>query len=221
MIATPCYDGKIDVSYANSLAHTIEFAAKEEVKVLPLWLCFDALIQRARNDLIDEAIKLDVDDMVWIDSDIEWNPDDFFKLLDHPVDVVGGTYRKKGDDEVYVVRELYRRPKDIQTGLLEVDGLGTGFCRMSKKAYTHLWDCSRPYLDPKDNRERHMVFDVVIEEVNGIQSLISEDIHAFDKLRRGGFKVYLDETITCNHTGSKKYVGDFKKWYNNTLRRQL
>ena len=217
MIGTPCYSGQIDVWYANSLCNTIKMSYEKDVEIIPMWVSFDALIQRARNDTIQVALETGVDELIFIDSDIEWQPNWLFKLLDYDADVVGGTYPKKGDKEEYVVRQLHRKPADSR-GLIEVDGLGTGFVKISKKAMQYLWDTSVKYIDPKDNKERRMIFDVVIQDEN----LISEDIHAFNKLTTGGFKVYLDPTMTCNHIGGKKYKGDFEKWYSKKMpRRQL
>lgn len=212
IIGTPCYDGRLDVWYTHSLMNTIKESYNHDVEITPMWVSFDALLQRARNDTIHIALEQDYDDLVWIDSDIEWNPSDFFKLLNYPVDIVGGTYPKKSSIEEYVVRQLSRRPVDKDTGLLEVDGLGTGFVKMSKKAMQYLWDCSTPYIDPKDNKERRMIFDVVINN----HGLVSEDIHAFNKLVDGGFKIWLDPTITCNHSGPKKFTGNFLQWYINS-----
>ena len=216
MIGTPCYDGKIDVWYANALMNTIKMGIARDVEITPMWVSFDALLQRARNDTIHVALEANVDDLVWIDSDIEWQPEQFFKLLDYPVDVVGGTYRKKGDREEYVLRQLVKKPNDPITGLTEVDGLGTGFVKFSRVAMKYLWDVSRPYIDPKDDKERRMIFDVVIENVAGVDQMISEDIHAFNKLKAGGFQIWLDSKITCNHIGPYKFTGNFEKWYNTT-----
>jgi hypothetical protein len=130
--------------------------------------------------------------------------------------VVGGTYRKKGDREEYVLRQLQKNPKDSETGLIEVDGLGTGFVKFSKAAMQHLWDVSKPYMDPKDDKERRMIFDVVIQNIGGVDQMVSEDIHAFNKLKTGGFKIWLDQKITCNHIGPYKFTGDFEKWYNKS-----
>lgn len=221
MIGSPCYDGRIDVWYCNALMNTIKMGIERGIEITPMWVSFDALLQRARNDTIHIALESEQDDLVWIDSDIEWKPEDFFKLLDYPVDVVGGTYRKKGDKEEYVLRQLAITPPDSQTGLLLVDGLGTGFVRFSKLAMQHLWDVSKPYMDPKDDKERRMIFDVVIETVGGIDQMVSEDIHAFNKLKNGGFKIWLDPNITCNHIGPYKFTGDFNKWYNRDIRQNL
>lgn len=215
MIGTPCYDGRIDVWYANSLMNTIKESYKHDVEITPMWVSFDALLQRARNDTIQLALEVDVDALIWIDSDIEWQPDWFFKLLDYDHDVVGGTYPKKGDKEEYVLRQVSKRQVDPSTGLLEVDGLGTGFVKMSKKAMQYLWDVSKPYIDPKDMKERRMIFDVVINEDH---SMVSEDIHAFNKLKDGGFNIYLDTNMCCNHIGPYKFKGNFKNWFNKTQR---
>jgi glycosyltransferase involved in cell wall biosynthesis len=216
MIGTPCYDGRLDVWYTNSIINTVKLSAGRDISITPIWISFDALIQRARNDTIQLALEQGYDDLIWIDSDIEWEPEWIFKLLDYPVDVVGGTYPKKGDREEYVLRQTNRKPPDPETGLLEVDGLGTGFARMSKKAMQYLWDTSLPYMDPKDNKERRMICDVQIID----DSMYSEDIIMFLKLQRGGFKVWLDQEMTCNHTGPKKFVGNFKKWYQgNSVRK--
>ena len=208
MIGTPSHDGKLDVWYTNALCNTIKMSYEKDIEIIPMWISFDALLQRARNDTIDVALQMGVDELIWIDSDIEWQPEWFFKLLNYDVDVVGGTYRKKGDKEEYVIRQLSIRPP-ADNGLIEVDGLGTGFVRMSRKAMQYLWDTSKSYIDPKDNKERRMIFDVVIEN----ESLVSEDIHAFNKLASGGFKIWLDPSMTCNHIGPYKFKGDFLPWY--------
>ena len=209
MIGTPSYDGRVAVSYTNSLFHTCKMAVDKNINIMPIWVSYDALIQRARNDTLQLAYESGVDDLIWIDSDIEWEPKQFFRLLEHDVDVVGGTYPKKSDNPTFVVRQLTHRAINPVSGLMEVDGLGTGFARLSRNAIKYLWDNSQPYVDPKDMKQRRMICDVIITN-NG---LMSEDIYMFDKLQQGGFKVYLDTTITCNHTGTKKFTGDFMSWY--------
>lgn len=210
LVATPCYDGKIDVWYASSLVECVKLAQTKDIEIIPIWLSFDALVQRARNDLVKLAVNGNMDDIIWIDNDIEWNPDWFFRLLDYPVDVVGGTYRKKTDEqELYVIKIkdeiLYKEP---ETGLIEVAGLGTGFVRMSKNAFMYLWENSTPYREKDTGKEGRMIFNVTIE--NG--EIISEDTSVFKSLTKGGFKIYLDPDMTCTHLGYKKYPGNFLEY---------
>lgn len=210
MIGTPCFDGRIDVWYVNSLVETIKESKKYDIDIRPIWVSFDSLVQRARNDTIKIALDNKFDDLVWIDSDIEWKPKDFFNLLSYSEDVVGGTYRKKGDIEEYVLKQMEGKPLN-KNGLMEVNALGTGFVKMSRKACQYLWDTSEFYIDTKDNSERRMIFDVRLVD----KLLMSEDVWAFENLRRGGFKIWLDTNITCNHSGPYKFQGNFLDWYKN------
>jgi glycosyltransferase involved in cell wall biosynthesis len=211
LIGTPCYDGRIEVWYANSLIQTIRLGLELGVEIMPIWLSYDALIQRARNDLMGIMMESEFDDIVFIDSDIDWNPTDFFKLLNHPVDVVGGPYRKKGDFEQYVAKILDpQRQPDPTTGLIHTEGLGTGFLRFSKAACQYLWDTSVPYEEKDQGKVRRWIFDVEIR--NG--ELYSEDILVCDALNNGGFEVWLDPSITCGHIGIKRFEGNFTDWYN-------
>ncbi len=219
LVGSPSYDGSIDVWYVNSLMNTIKYAFRNniDVDIIPIWVSYDALIQRCRNDTVFLALEQKCDDLIWIDTDIEWEPKWFFDLLDYPVDVVGGTYPKKGDKtEVYVGNFGNMTPGPH--GLYEVTGLGTGFLRFSRKACQWLWDNSEPYTEyPEGNNEeikhRKMIFDVKIKN----NSMISEDIYVCKRLtEEGGFKIYLDPKITCNHVGGKKYKGNFLNWYNST-----
>ena len=56
MIGTPCYDGRIDVWYTNSLINTVKQSYAHDVEITPMWVSFDALNQRARNDTIQLAL---------------------------------------------------------------------------------------------------------------------------------------------------------------------
>ncbi len=214
LIGTPCYDGKIDVWYSHSLINTVKLADQMNVEILPIYLSYDALIQRARNDLIALVREIDCDDIIFIDSDIEWNPEHFYRLLNYPVDVVGGTYPKKGDTEIYVGKVLNpTAPRDPITGLMSVEGLGTGFLRLSRHAVDTIWDASPTYEEKDQGKKRRWIFNVVVDN----NDIISEDIWMCRRLIELGFKIWLDPTITCNHVGMKKYTGNFESWLQRTF----
>jgi hypothetical protein len=201
LIATPAYDGRLDVWYTNSLVNTIRVAQANNIYVHPVFMSYDALIQRARNDLFALAVEGNYDEMIFIDSDMEWNPMWIMELLGRPEDVVGGTARKKTDDaEIYVAKT-----KDLSThenGLIKCDGLGTGFVKLSRKAFTALWDMSPEYRN--ENKVRRMICDVQV--IDG--ELYSEDTMLFRKLSELGFDCWLDPMMTCVHIGTKKFYGN-------------
>ena len=204
LIATPCYDGRLSVWYVNSLMNSIYIAGKSGIVLAPVWMSYDALVQRSRNDLVELFMQGDFSDMIWIDSDVEWNPEWIIKLLISDKDVVGGTYRKKTDEiEDYTVKT---ESLEIEDGLIEVEGLGFGFIKTSRKAIEALYHDSEPY--ESGGKMAHNVFEVVIKD----GTMVGEDILVCQKLRDLGFSVYLDPSMTCNHDGNKLYVGNFMQF---------
>jgi hypothetical protein len=99
-------------------------------------------------------------------------------------------------------------PRDPVTGLLEVEGLGTGFLKISRRAIDAIWDASPMYEEKDQGKRRRWIFDVIVE--NG--DIISEDILLCRKLKALGYTTWLDTGITCNHVGFKKYTGNFDNW---------
>lgn len=215
MIATPCYEGKITVWFDQSKDHTIAICGQQNIAVFPVYIAYDAIVQKARNELFTMAYDSKVDDMVFVDADMEWVPEDFLKLLSHPVDFVGGTARKKSDSaEMYVLHvhdgddALTRNPDH---GLIDVKGVGTGFTRLTRKAIKSLWDASELYT--AEGKVARNICEVQV--VNG--ELLSEDIVLSQKYRNLGGTVWFDPTITCGHTGVKRYFGNFIEWEKRNL----
>ena len=207
LIGTPSYDGRIDVWFANSLIATVKEAEKKGIFVHAIYTSYDSLIQRARNSLVKLALDGKYDDIFFIDSDTEWEPEWFFRLLERPEPIVGGALIKKTDKEGYTVKLLDKQLKFSEDGkLIQADGVGTGFLKVSRFALEKLWLASDPYTS--EGEEHRMVFDIKVE--NG--DLISEDYVLCNKWKNLGYKVWLDPTITCNHIGIKKFKGDLNKF---------
>lgn len=204
LIGTPSYDGRIDVWFANSLLGTVKLAQEKGIFVHAIYTSYDSLVQRARNSLFKLAIDGGYDDLFFIDSDAEWEPEWFFRLLDRPEPFVGGALVKKSSNEGYTVKLLNKELKKSEDGkLIEVDGVGTGFLKINRFALQKLWDMSEEYLS--EGEKHRMVCDIKVE--NG--DLISEDYILCNKWKSLGYRVWLDPTITLNHIGTKKFKGDF------------
>jgi len=205
LIGTPSYDGRLEAFYVNALRLTEAYCKPHGIELTPVFLCYDSLVQRARNDIVRLAVEGGFDDLFFIDSDIEWEPELVLSLLNRPVDCVGTAYRKKTDaQELYTVRS--KVPVLMEDGLCVVEGVGTGFVRLSRKAFTALWDSSEEYEN--EGRKCRWIFDVCV--LDG--KLVSEDNIMCEKLRRLGMKVYVDPTFTPSHIGMKKYQGDFASY---------
>ena len=208
LIGTPSYDGRIDVWFANSLVATVKEAEKKGIHVHAIYTSYDSLVQRARNDLVRLALDGGYDTLFFIDSDVEWEPEWFFRLLERPEPIVGGALVKKFDEEGYTVKILNKTLKYSEDKkLLEVDGVGTGFLKVDKFALEELWLASDPYTH--DGINQRMIFNLLIDDDG---DLISEDYVMCKKWQNLGYKVWLDPTITCNHIGIKKFKGDLNKF---------
>jgi glycosyltransferase involved in cell wall biosynthesis len=207
LIGTPSYDGRIDVWFANSLIQTVKIAEKKGIFVHAIYTSYDSLIQRARNSLVRLALTGGYDDLFFIDSDAEWDPEWFFKLLDRPEPIIGGALVKKSEKEGYTVKLVDKQLKWNQDKtLIEVDGVGTGFMKISRFALEKLWEISDKYMS--EGEEHRMICDIKVE--NG--DLISEDYILGNKWKSLGYKIWLDPTITLNHIGTKKFKGNFNKF---------
>lgn len=207
MIASPSHDGRVDVWHASALSETCKLGLSKNINVIAIYMSYDSLVQRARNDIVKLAIENDFDDLVFIDTDQDWNPVDFFRLLDHDVDVVAAPVRKKTDDEQYNVK-LIGKYKIESNGLVEVNGVGTGMMRIKVPALRKIWESSVEYTEKGKETKNRMVFEVSI--ING--NLVSEDIVFCEKWRNLGGKVFIDPNINCGHVGVKKWQGNFKEW---------
>ena len=210
LIGTPAHDGRVDVWYANSLVNTVKLSGKYDTEIHPVYMSYDSLVQRARNDLVRLALDEGFDALIFMDSDQEWDPEWIFKLLDYQEDVVGGTVVKKSDQLLFNVKALKTGLKRGANGLMEVEAIGTGFMKITRKALQEVWDVSSEYTN--EGKKCRMVFDVQL--VDG--ELVSEDNVFCRKWRSLGNKVWIDPTMTCNHIGSKKYSGNFMHFLNQT-----
>jgi len=211
LIGTPSYDGRIDVWFANSLLGTVRMSYEKKIFVHAIYTSYDSLIQRARNSLVKLALDGGYDDLFFIDSDVEWEPEWFFRLLERPEPVVGAALIKKSGTEGYTIKLIDKQLKYSEDKkLIQVDGVGTGFLKISRFALQKLWDMSDAYTS--EGQEHRMICDIKVE--NG--DLISEDYILCNKWKSLGYKTWVDPTITINHIGTKKFKGDFGAFIKKT-----
>jgi len=211
LIATPTYDGKLDVWYVNALTNTIVLGLQNNIHFQPVYMSYDALIQRSRNDLIAVAVKNNFDGMLWVDADMEWHPQWAIDLVNSNKDAIGLPVIKKSiTEESYNVKCAVENLV-VKDGLIEVESVGTGFYYLSKTAIDYLWNNSEPYVHY--GKERRWVFEVKIQD----NDIVSEDVLINFKLRAGGFNIFVDPSKTCNHIGHLKYQGNFAEFINKVV----
>jgi hypothetical protein len=99
-VATPMYGGQCHGNYTRSMCDLTALCVKYGINMKVYYLFNESLITRARNYCADEFMRSDFTHMMFIDSDIGFDPNDVITLLaiqsdDSPYDIIGGPYPKK------------------------------------------------------------------------------------------------------------------------------
>jgi hypothetical protein len=99
-VATPMYGGVCGGQYCKSTADLAALAAQYGMDVRFFYLFNESLITRARNYLVDEFLRSDCTHLMFIDSDIGFDPNDVIALSviaeeGSDKDIVCGPYPKK------------------------------------------------------------------------------------------------------------------------------
>ena len=118
-VATPMYGGMNHGLYMKACLDLQGLCLQYGIQIKFSFLFNESLITRARNYLVDEYLhRSGCTHMLFIDSDIHFNPQDVIALLAMDKDVSGGPYPKKAIKWKAVKTAVTKNP-DIDPGLLE------------------------------------------------------------------------------------------------------
>lgn len=162
-LATPMYGGACAGIYTRSVADLSAFCSKHGIHLQLYFLFNESLITRARNYCVDEFVRSPSNHLMFIDSDIGFNPQDVIALMalqsqNEEYDIIGGPYPKKciswekikhavdkgvADEDPNVLEKFVGdyvfNPKSGTTQIpigepVEVLEIGTGFMMVRKDA---------------------------------------------------------------------------------------
>jgi hypothetical protein len=186
-VSTPMYGGQCAGMYTRSIADLAAMCARYQIPLQIYYLFNESLITRARNYCVDEFLRSDATHLMFIDSDIGFNPNDVLALLalatpESGYDVIGGPYPKKciswekikqavdkgvADEdpnrlEKYVGDYVFN-PKSSQREIplgqpVEVMEIGTGFMMVQKDVFRK-YEQMYPHLHYKPDHVRTEHFD--------------------------------------------------------------
>jgi hypothetical protein len=108
----------------------------------------DSNLPFSRNRTVAKFMATDCTDLIMVDADMSWSRQSFMRLICHPVDFVGASYRQKIQNQQtgelitrYAVDFLddekgVSNGSDPETGLLEVKRLPAGFLRVTAAPFS-------------------------------------------------------------------------------------
>jgi predicted O-methyltransferase YrrM len=206
-IAVPTAGNQIDVDCMFSL-----FGAKEELVLAGIdselyIMAENCHVDDGRNICVRKFLEGDCTDLFFVDSDVLFDPKDMVKLLKYDRDVVAGVYPYKQMEEDYPVKFI---PGDIwsdQDGLIEVEGVPTGFLRIRRNVLQKLNDESEYcYTEDQESLGRLKV-PIIFERIIRGFVFLGGDYEFCRKWRETGGKVYIDPDMRFSHVGTKQYSG--------------
>lgn len=199
-IATPIDQGHT-AGFFTSILQCGLFLGRHDVKVTFFPLVGDSLVTRARMVLEAEFLKTDADALMFIDSDIRFDPRDVLRLYRSECDIIGGVYPLKTIPIEWPANFRGALP-DPLSGLIEAQDVPAGFLRI-KRHVIETMRAAYPELGCEiiAGLNGSALFDARIDEGSETRRYMSEDF-AFCRLAQGcGFKVMVDPDITLTHTG--------------------
>jgi len=163
-VATPMYGGQCAGMFAKSTADLSAMCTSYGIPLQFYYLFNESLITRARNYCVDEFMRSEAEHLMFIDSDIGFNPQDVIALMalqaqePEKYEIIGGPYPKKciswekiklavdkgiADDDANILEKFVGdyvfNPKNGSGAIpiaepVEVLEIGTGFMMITKDA---------------------------------------------------------------------------------------
>jgi hypothetical protein len=161
-------------------------------------------IDTARNQMASDALKEGFDELIWIDSDVVFRPEDVEKLRSHPLPFVCGLYPKKNRKE-FACRFLPGVGQvtfGADGGLVEVLYCGFGFVLTRRTLFEKIQDqLQLPVCNEKFGKPLFPYFLPMIVEDSPGKWYLAEDYAFCERARRCGFRILADTTIRLWHVG--------------------
>lgn len=219
LLATPAYGGQVTEAYFQSVLTLVHAAHGKGVQIDVMTLTNESLITRGRNEIVATFMGGNWTDLFWVDADIRFDPEHFWKLLDAPYEVCATPYAMKGLDwdkmaatggnaqtlryasVMSVVNSLPDAP--VVDGFMQALDAGTGFMRIKRAALERMI-AAHPELEyktekPVENPTRWALFDTMIHEGR----YLSEDYTFCRRWQDLGGEVWVDVTsASLGHQGS-------------------
>jgi hypothetical protein len=239
-IATPCYAGQVTTGFANSLLMLQHACLWRGIGVTVLLTAGDALITRTRQNLVAHFLEHpSATHLLFIDSDIVFEPEQVFRLLECDVEVTAAVYPTKradwarlidliragsvdpeADSLSYVIELESPECPTFRGGFVKARYVGTGFLMIRRAA---LMAMIEHYPDLRYTQEhvandplhgspwRCALFNCMIDEAG---NYLSEDFSFCRRWTEMGGQIWADTGSRLDHVGSMTFHGNYASRFN-------
>ena len=227
-LSTPCYGGLCLQAYAESVIKLQKLCSKYGIQLMLDTTENESLVHRARNISVARFMqKTNATHFLFIDADINFEPESVIRLLASGHDVSCAVYPKKvvmwdqavaaigaGKDLAKASASLVMNFKFSQTpivnGFAEVLDGPTGFLMIRREVFERMFE-KYPELNCKNDHQNRdfedycAVFDCMIDPVN--RRYLSEDYAFCRRWQMMGGQIFADVTTTLGHIGNLRFHG--------------
>jgi hypothetical protein len=202
-IATPAFQGKVNIQYAVGLTDTILLLKEQGIQTAFLMSKSGSLLCAERNRLTAHFLKTDCTHMLCIDSDLGWPPQAVVEMLKKDKDFIAGVYPCRGEN-LFLFRPIYNENGSlkVEDNLLEMDTIPAGFMLIKREVIEKMIaDTPELAYCPKENKDdaAHGLFETKI--IDG--EFWGEDFIFCKRARASGFKIFVDPMIEFDHDGTR------------------
>lgn len=237
-IATPMYGGMCHGSFATSLLLTVNAFTSAKMGFTFSHMMNESLITRARDSMANDFLTTkECTHLMFIDSDIGFNPRDIIPMITADKDIICGLYPKKEINwnqvkeavdkgvppqalsnytGVFVMNSV-DNSSQIEVNLqepIEIANGGTGFMLIKREVLEKLKDVVPTYnsdmytiIDTERKPRKIYQFFDTSIDKDDNNRLLSEDYHFCKLARENGFKVWAAPWAQLSHTGSYTFSG--------------
>lgn len=196
LLATTCYD-KAATAYTFAIARSREALHREGIQTAYLILQGNCHVDDGRNSVVRDFLESDCTDLMFIDADVDFEPPHIVQLAKRELDVVGGVYPYRRDDSDNMPCRMMGERQMID-GLIEVEGLPTGFLKIKRHVLEKIAAQSPKYFDGV--RETALVFDR--PDPGPDKTRWGGDIAFCNKWRAMGGRIFADAELRLGHTAT-------------------
>lgn len=210
-IGIPTYDGKLSIKLAYTLAALMPVALRHGITVKLGHVSGCSIITMARNMLVDQFLKSDCTELLFIDSDVVATPEDILRLVAQSgeKDITAGMYPRRAKDRKFFLDFFTDEAGDLEFdgAMMRANRVGTGFMLIRRNVIEAIAQTSDKYLGQDGTGEVANVFEFSM--LDG--KFVGEDYTFCDKARAKGFKVWVDVELCLPHIGVEEFTNDFKQ----------